>query len=128
MVINLYPFKETISKPDCALEDAIENIDIGGPTMLRSAAKNYRDVLVITDPADYEGLLVKLRADGEIDEEDRLRYALKVFETTAAYDALIAAHLSGVTGTTYPEKLTLTYEKVDDLRYGENPQIGRAHV
>ncbi len=126
VVINLYPFKETIARPDCTLEEAIENIDIGGPTMLRSAAKNFRDVLVLTDPADYDGLITSLKADGEVDGEERLRYALKVFETTAAYDALIAAHLAGVTGRTYPEKLTLTFEKVDDLRYGENPHQSAA--
>lgn len=125
VVVNLYPFKETVSKPGCTREDAIENIDIGGPTMLRSAAKNYKDVSVVVDPADYELLISSLKA-GKVPEEVNLYFSRKVFEHTAAYDALIAAYLRGLTGGGFPQKLTLTYELADKMRYGENPHQSAA--
>ncbi len=119
VAINLYPFKETIMKPDCTLPDAIENIDIGGPTMLRSAAKNHKDVAVICDPADYGKVIEELKA-GEISYDAKYRLALKVFQHTAAYDAMISDYLRKQIDGELPDNLTLTFEKVQDLRYGEN--------
>lgn len=122
VIINLYPFKETIMKDDVTLGDAIENIDIGGPTMLRSAAKNYRDVAVVIDPRDYEVIIDELKRDEEISLKTKYRLSLKVFEHTAAYDTMISRYLrSRLEDNNMPEKLSLTYEKVSDLRYGENP-------
>lgn len=121
VVVNLYPFKETISKPGVKYNDAIENIDIGGPSMLRSAAKNHESVTVITDPADYEVVIEELKANGDTTFPTRQRLALKVYQTTAAYDALIAQYFANEIGDEFPEKLTLTYEKQQGLRYGENP-------
>ena len=121
VVINLYPFKETIQKPGVSLEEAIENIDIGGPTMLRAAAKNYQDVAVVVDPADYGVILEELREKGEISPETKFGLCAKVFMHTAHYDALITDYFSRKKGVDFPEYLTLTYEKVQDLRYGENP-------
>ncbi|MFZ2505353.1 MAG: bifunctional phosphoribosylaminoimidazolecarboxamide formyltransferase/IMP cyclohydrolase [Trichococcus flocculiformis] len=120
VVVNLYPFKETISKNDVTLADAIENIDIGGPSMLRSAAKNYASVTVLTDPIDYEKVLAELEAAGETTFETRQALAAKVFRHTASYDALIAQYLTNVVGETEPEKLTVTYDLKQSLRYGEN--------
>lgn len=114
--VNLYPFKETIEKPDVTYADAIENIDIGGPSMLRAAAKNSQDVIVITDVSDYDDYIQRYDAN-EIDAEYRSGLAAKVFRHTAAYDALIANYL---TKEEFPEKLTFTYEKVEVMRYGEN--------
>lgn len=94
VVINLYPFKKTIAKPECTLPEAIENIDIGGPAMLRSAAKNYKSVTVIVDPADYAPVLQELEwSGGEMSEESNMKLASKVFETTSAYDAMIMEYL-----------------------------------
>lgn len=93
VAINLYPFKQTIAKPGCTLEDAIENIDIGGPAMLRSAAKNNESVTVVIDPADYALVLDEIRAKGEVSRETNFRLAVKVFETTSAYDSMIAEYL-----------------------------------
>ena len=121
VVVNLYPFKETISKPGVQYNDAIENIDIGGPSMLRSAAKNHESVTVITDPADYAVVLEELKANGDTTFTTRQKLALKVYQTTAAYDALIAQYFANEIGDQFPEKLTLTYEKQQGLRYGENP-------
>lgn len=121
VVVNLYPFQETIAKPDVAYEDAIENIDIGGPTMLRSAAKNHAFVSVVVDAADYSQVLEEVRNSGDTTLETRKRLAAKVFRHTAAYDALISDYLSNVNGDPLPERLTVTYEKLQDLRYGENP-------
>lgn len=121
VVVNLYPFQETIAKPDVTYEDAIENIDIGGPTMLRSAAKNHAFVSVVVDAADYGAVLEEVRANGDTTLETRKRLAAKVFRHTAAYDALISDYLSKVTGDPLPERFTVTYEKIQDLRYGENP-------
>lgn len=121
VVINLYPFKETISNPNATFDDAIENIDIGGPTMLRSAAKNHADVWVVVDPMDYTRVLEGL-ADEKNSKNLRLELALKVFEHTAYYDAMIAAYLRGQgVGDSMPDKLTLVYEKTQAMRYGENP-------
>jgi phosphoribosylaminoimidazolecarboxamide formyltransferase/IMP cyclohydrolase len=122
VAINLYPFKATILKPGVSLPEAIENIDIGGPTMLRSAAKNHRDVAAICDPADYGQILSELKEAGEINYEAKYRLALKVFEHTAAYDALIADYLRAEKGISLPDNPTFTYEKAQTLRYGENPQ------
>lgn len=121
VVVNLYPFKETISKPDVQFQDAIENIDIGGPSMLRSAAKNHEDVTVVVDPADYQAVLDELKASGEVSLAQKQRLAAKVFRHTAAYDALIAEFLTKTIGEDDPETVTYTFEKKQSLRYGENP-------
>ncbi|MCL2857074.1 MAG: bifunctional phosphoribosylaminoimidazolecarboxamide formyltransferase/IMP cyclohydrolase [Oscillospiraceae bacterium] len=122
LAVNLYPFKQTIMRPGVTFEDAIENIDIGGPTMLRAAAKNWQDVAVLCDPADYSAILEQL-AEGEVSRELKARLALKVFEHTGAYDALISGYLRGQLpgANLFPAQLTLTYEKAQDMRYGENP-------
>jgi len=125
VAVNLYPFKATIAQPNVTLEDAIENIDIGGPTMLRAAAKNWQDVASIVDPADYERVLASLKNDG-LERELLFDLCVKVFEHTAAYDALIAQYLRARNGGGYPDRLTLTYEKVQDMRYGENPHQSAA--
>ncbi len=119
LVVNLYPFAATVADPDCRLEEAIENIDIGGPAMLRAAAKNYGGVAVVVDPADYGALLAELRG-GAISEKTRFALAKKVFAHTAAYDGAIANYLTSL-GSKFPEVLTLQLHKVQDLRYGENP-------
>ncbi|GAB2547487.1 bifunctional phosphoribosylaminoimidazolecarboxamide formyltransferase/IMP cyclohydrolase [Gracilibacillus alcaliphilus] len=119
VVVNLYPFKETIAKPEVTEEDAIENIDIGGPTMLRSAAKNFRDVTVVVDPDDYEAVLEQLGNDSSI--AFRKQLAAKVFRHTANYDAMIANYFVEITDEQDPETFTQTFEKVQSLRYGENP-------
>ena len=121
VAINLYPFKETILKPGVTLEDAIENIDIGGPTMLRSAAKNHKDVVVVCDPADYETVISELKEKETVSYETKYKLALKVFQHTAAYDAMISDYLRKQIGAELPDNLTLTFEKVQELRYGENP-------
>lgn len=119
---NLYPFKATILKEGVTLEEAIENIDIGGPSMLRASAKNWRDVCVVVDPGDYAAVLDGLR-NGGVSNEKKFELACKVFSHTAAYDAMIASYLNAkfAPPQTLPNTLTLTYEKVQDLRYGENP-------
>ncbi|MDP2891953.1 MAG: bifunctional phosphoribosylaminoimidazolecarboxamide formyltransferase/IMP cyclohydrolase [Bacillota bacterium] len=120
--VNLYPFKKTILKENVLLEEAIENIDIGGPSMLRAAAKNWQDVVAITDVEDYSRVLTHIENGEDVPSEEKFKLAAKVFEYTAAYDALIAAFLREKSGNpAFPEKLTLTYEKVQDMRYGENP-------
>ena len=116
--VNLYPFVETISKPNVTWEDAIENIDIGGPTMLRAAAKNHQYVTVIVDSNDYATVLEELKANGTTTFETRKKLAAKVFRHTASYDAYISNYL---TEESFPESLTLTYELQQTLRYGENP-------
>ncbi len=121
VAVNLYPFKQTIMKEGVSLEEAIENIDIGGPTMLRAAAKNWQDVTALVDGTDYPKVIAELK-NGEVSKETKFALAAKVFETTAAYDALIAAYLREKAGEEkFPEKLTLTFEKVQSMRYGENP-------
>ncbi|PPA68984.1 bifunctional phosphoribosylaminoimidazolecarboxamide formyltransferase/IMP cyclohydrolase [Jeotgalibacillus proteolyticus] len=119
--VNLYPFQQTISNPNVAYEDAIENIDIGGPTMLRAAAKNHTYITVIVDSLDYERVLAQLHKDGQVNSETRRSLAAKVFRHTAAYDAYISQYLSKEAGEDNPERMTLTYERQQDLRYGENP-------
>lgn len=122
VAINLYPFKQTIMKDGVALEDAIENIDIGGPTMIRAAAKNYQDVAVVVDPADYKTVIDEYKANGAVSADTKFMLAYKVFEHTASYDTLISTYLRGVIGKEqFPQTLSLTYEKVQDMRYGENP-------
>lgn len=121
VAINLYPFKETILRPSFTPADAIENIDIGGPTMLRSAAKNHRDVVVVCDPGDYAKVIRELEDTKEVSSDTRYRLALKVFQYTAAYDAMIAEYLRKQIGAELPDNLTLTFEKTQELRYGENP-------
>lgn len=124
VAVNLYPFAATIARAGCTLEEAIEQIDIGGPAMLRSAAKNHAAVTVVTAPAEYPGVLAEVRAAGNTRLETRRRLALEAFRHTAAYDAAIAAYLDGqfaVPGAPFPASLTLGWEKGQDLRYGENP-------
>ena len=119
--VNLYPFKQTMRKPGVSFEECIENIDIGGPSMLRAAAKNHKDVAVVVDAADYDRVLGELKADGQVCYETKLALCRKVFEHTAAYDAMIAKYLRDYTHADMPEQFTMTYEKVQDMRYGENP-------
>ncbi len=119
--VNLYPFQQTIEKPDVTVEDAIENIDIGGPTMLRSAAKNHEYVAVVVDPTDYEQVISDLKEVNEVKFETKRKLAAKVFRHTAAYDAIIANYMTELVGLETPEKLTVTYELKQSLRYGENP-------
>lgn len=125
VVVNLYPFAATIAKPNVTLEDAIENIDIGGPSMLRSAAKNHCFVTVVVDPSDYEGLMAEMKANnGDTTLEFRQKCALKVFNTTALYDSMIFNYLNSKYGTSedgYPDLLQLSFIKKQSLRYGENP-------
>ncbi|GAA0302456.1 phosphoribosylaminoimidazolecarboxamide formyltransferase/IMP cyclohydrolase [Gracilibacillus halotolerans] len=120
VVVNLYPFKETIAKPNVTEEDAIENIDIGGPTMLRAAAKNFRDVTVVVDPEDYDEVLAAMKKD-QPSLELRKQLAAKVYRHTANYDAMIANYFVEITEEKDPETYTSTFEKVQSLRYGENP-------
>jgi phosphoribosylaminoimidazolecarboxamide formyltransferase / IMP cyclohydrolase len=130
LVVNLYPFEETVAVPDCSLQDAIENIDIGGPAMLRSAAKNMRSVAVIVDVADYEMVLAELQDNGgQLREETRFQLAVKAFEHVAKYDAAIANYLSAITAdgkNQFPGSYTFQLRKIDDMRYGENPHQGAA--
>ena len=123
VVINLYPFRQTVMTPGVDLATCIENIDIGGPSMLRAAAKNYPDVTVVTEPEDYDVVLREMRANaGDTLPETRFRLATRVFERTAAYDALIALYLRQQSdSSSAPETLTLTFDRVQELRYGENP-------
>lgn len=122
VIVNLYPFKNTIMREGCTFEEAIENIDIGGPTMLRSSAKNFQDVAVVIDPADYETVLDELKKDGEVSYNTKLNLAKKVFMATSYYDTLIANYLRAQVGDdSYPEELTMCFDKAQDLRYGENP-------
>lgn len=128
VVVNLYPFKNTIEKEGCTLSEAIENIDIGGPSMLRAAAKNCKYVTVITDPKDYDSVLMEIEKNGDVSEKTKFELAAKVFSHTAYYDTLIASYLwEKAELPKYPDLLTFTYEKVQDLRYGENPHQGAAY-
>jgi len=122
VIVNLYPFKQTIMKEGVSLEEAIENIDIGGPAMLRAAAKNYQDVVVLTDPSDYAGVLSEISSAGDCSIGTKFRLAYKVFEHTGYYDALISQYLKKKMGdASFPPVFTMTFEKAQDLRYGENP-------
>ncbi len=126
VVVNLYPFSQTVAKPDCALAEAIENIDIGGPAMVRSAAKNYQHVAVVTDPADYSSLLREMAsASGAVGAETRFLLARKAFSHTAAYDGAISNYLTALDTAgkhaLFPDRLNLQFDLVQALRYGENP-------
>ena len=125
VVVNLYPFEATVAKPDCTFEDAIENIDIGGPTMIRAAAKNHESVAVVVDPADYPKVLEELKAQGEVSAKTRLELAKKVFSHTARYDAMISNYLTALDDnkqkSDFPQTFTRQWVKVQDMRYGENP-------
>ena len=137
VVVNLYPFEQTVAKPNVSLHDAIENIDIGGPSMLRSAAKNHASVTVITDPADYAEVGSQIQSSGSTTLDLRCRLAARVFARTAAYDAAIATHLAAAfapadTAAPLPPTLTLNAPQAQTLRYGENPHqraalYGRFH-
>lgn len=134
VVVNLYPFQQTIAGENCALDDAIENIDIGGPAMLRSAAKNYRDVAVVCDPSDYADIIAEMKKnEGALSMDTRFELSKKTFAHTAQYDGAIANYMSSLKADknhknrqTYPEILNLQFEKVQDMRYGENPHQSAA--
>ena len=117
--VNLYPFRETIAKPNVTMEDAVEHIDIGGPSMLRSAAKNWESVTVVCNPADYETILSEIKADGNTTRETRLQLSAKAYTHTAEYDMAISTYMRAQAGL--PEKLFLEYDLKQELRYGENP-------
>jgi phosphoribosylaminoimidazolecarboxamide formyltransferase / IMP cyclohydrolase len=128
VVVNLYPFRQTIQNENVSLEEAIENIDIGGPSMLRAAAKNYKYVTVIIDPADYETVISEIELTGDTTDITRFKLAAKVFSLTASYDGLICSYLREKAGLEqYPDTLTMTFEKQQDLRYGENPHQSAAY-
>lgn len=122
VIVNLYPFKTTILKKGVTREEAVENIDIGGPTMLRSAAKNYQDVVVVVDPRDYEKILYELKEKREVSLDTKFYLMQKVFMHTSNYDTMIADYLKKQRNDyELPETLTMTFEKIQDMRYGENP-------
>src|SRR5438045_2457454 len=131
VVVNLYAFEKTAAKPGVHFEELIENIDIGGPSMIRSAAKNFQDVAVVTSPADYAAIAEEMtKSEGEVSPATRWRLAQKAFATTAAYDSAIASTLERVSANGrfdlhpeagFPQNLRLAFSKIMDLRYGENP-------
>ena len=125
LVVNLYPFEQTVAKPGCTLEDAIENIDIGGPAMVRSAAKNWLHVAVLTDPSQYPTAMEELSRHRELSKETRFKLSVTAFNRIAQYDAAISDYLSGLqpdgTRSEFPEQTNSNFVKVQDLRYGENP-------
>ena len=124
LAVNLYPFEETVAKPGCTLEDAIENIDIGGPAMVRSAAKNWKDVTVLTDASQYAGVLDELKANGKTSDKTRFACSVAAFNRIAQYDSAISNHLSALAEdgslSAYPAQMNSNFIKVQDLRYGEN--------
>jgi phosphoribosylaminoimidazolecarboxamide formyltransferase/IMP cyclohydrolase len=131
LVVNLYPFEQTVARPDCDLATAIENIDIGGPAMLRAAAKNHAWVTVVVDAGDYPAVLEALRTSGAVGPATRFRLAARAFEHTARYDGAIAGYLGARDGTdappaAFPHTLNLQYEKSQEMRYGENPHQSAA--
>jgi len=135
LVVNLYPFESAVAKPDCTLEDAIENIDIGGPAMVRSAAKNWKDVAVLTDASQYAGVLAELKRDGAIGEATRFALAVAAFNRISNYDAAISDYLSSLPAggkpgegarMAYPAQSNGRFVKLQDLRYGENPHQSAA--
>src|SRR2546428_2054244 len=131
VVVNLYPFEQTVARPGCTLAQAIENIDVGGPSMLRAGAKNYTGVAVVTDPSDYPGLIEEMKKHGgALSEATRFALAQKAFAHSAAYDAAIGNYLTALGSdgkrAAFPGRLTLQFEKVQDLRYGENPHQAAA--
>jgi phosphoribosylaminoimidazolecarboxamide formyltransferase/IMP cyclohydrolase len=125
LVVNLYPFESTVATPGCTLEDAIENIDIGGPAMVRSGAKNWRDVGVVTDPSQYATVLSELKAGGALGEQTRFALAVAAFNRISNYDAAISDYLSGIqpdgSRSLFPAQANGRFVKLQDLRYGENP-------
>ncbi|MEA1970651.1 MAG: bifunctional phosphoribosylaminoimidazolecarboxamide formyltransferase/IMP cyclohydrolase, partial [Thermodesulfobacteriota bacterium] len=126
VIINLYRFEDTVAKEGCILEDAIENIDIGGPTMLRAAAKNYRFVSVVTDPDDYPKIIKEMNeTGGMISEATNFALATKTFQLTARYDGAISNYLGTIEGKDktkkFPDTFTMQFDRAQDLRYGENP-------
>jgi phosphoribosylaminoimidazolecarboxamide formyltransferase/IMP cyclohydrolase len=125
VVVNLYPFKSTIARDDCTLAMAIENIDIGGPTMLRAAAKNHAAVTVLIDPADYSRVLTQIQTNGAVDDATCFELAVKTFEHTAQYDGMIANYLGKITNDNtaveFPRTFNSQFHKAQDMRYGENP-------
>lgn len=127
VVVNLYPFEQTVANPDCDLATALENIDIGGPTMIRAAAKNHQDVAVVVDPADYQAIVDELQnRDGCLSLARRFSLALKSFEHTAHYDTAIAAYLAKIEPVGFPETLNLQFHRLQTMRYGENPHQSAA--
>ena len=130
IAVNLYPFQATVADPDCRLETAVENIDIGGPAMLRAAAKNYAGVAVVVDPADYAKVLEEIRSTGSVAQGTRFALAKKVFAHTAGYDGAISNYLGSLDARDqrrlYPDMLNLQFRKQQDLRYGENPHQSAA--
>ncbi len=125
VVVNLYPFEQTVAREGVSLEEAVENIDIGGPTMLRAAAKNHAHLAVIVNPQCYKPVIEELKAKGKISGETRINLAAEAFSHTAGYDAAIASYFNAlpqVNSGLYPERLNRSYHKIQDLRYGENPQ------
>jgi phosphoribosylaminoimidazolecarboxamide formyltransferase/IMP cyclohydrolase len=131
VAVNLYPFAQTVANPDCTLEDAIENIDIGGPTMIRAAAKNHKDVAVVVDPADYAIVLAELADnDNHLSDNTRFRLAVKTFEHTAGYDGAIANYLGAIDTQggkhEFPNTINLQFIKASTMRYGENPHQNAA--
>ncbi|MDR7869279.1 MAG: bifunctional phosphoribosylaminoimidazolecarboxamide formyltransferase/IMP cyclohydrolase [Tissierellaceae bacterium] len=126
VVNNLYPFEETVMREGVSHDEVIENIDIGGPSMIRAAAKNYMHVSVVVDPKDYDLIIEELSNVGKVSEETNKYLAAKVFNYTAYYDALIAKYFNDLSGVQFPETLTLTYKKEQSLRYGENPHQAAA--
>lgn len=121
VVNNLYPFEETVKREGVSHDEIIENIDIGGPSMIRAAAKNYKDVTVLVDPSDYEKILVELKSNGETTIETRQYLARKVFQYTAYYDSLISNYFDKLESIDFPESLTISFKDKQSLRYGENP-------
>lgn len=126
VVVNLYPFQQTIAQDNCLLADAIENIDIGGPTMLRAAAKNHAFVGVVVDNNDYNNIIEEMKADqNQLNESTRFKLAVKTFKHTADYDGAIANYLSAInpdgSSNTFPDSLNLQFDKIQEMRYGENP-------
>ena len=131
LVVNLYPFEATVAKAGCTLEDAIENIDIGGPAMVRSAAKNWKDVAVLTDASQYAPVLAELRANGKVSEKTRFALAVAAFNRISQYDGAISDYLSGIqddgSRTLFPAQANGRFVKLQDLRYGENPHQQAAY-
>ncbi|HWH83604.1 MAG TPA: bifunctional phosphoribosylaminoimidazolecarboxamide formyltransferase/IMP cyclohydrolase, partial [Burkholderiaceae bacterium] len=125
LVVNLYPFEATVAKPGCTLADAIENIDIGGPAMVRSAAKNWNDVAVLTDASQYAGVLAELQAAGAVSAPTKFALAVAAFNRISNYDAAISDYLSSLqpdgTRSEFPAQSNARFVKLQDLRYGENP-------
>src|SRR3954469_24328146 len=129
LVVNLYPFEATVAKAECTLADAIENIDIGGPAMVRSAAKNWNDVAVLTDASQYAGVVAELKRDGKVSETTRFALAVAAFDRIAQYDGAISDYLSSLAGPSagvperheFPSQSNGRFVKLQDLRYGENP-------